>query len=160
MANLVSHVWKPGKTRNITIDDFVPAPRGTTATAPAPLVWPPKDPGDILDYQLSIEPVLIGNEGDSIESVDIGIDPSQPGDLSADTVTADGHAVVIWMSGGQAGIGYNVTVKVALTSGRTVQRTILLPVIALSTPSLPANAIQTSIHDALTDQNGNVIAYN
>lgn len=122
-----------------------------------PLSWPSKDPGDILDYQLDIEPALIGNQGDTISSVDIDIEPSQPGDLSLDNAAADGYNIIIWLSGGQAGVTYGVTVKVALASGRTLQRTVLLPVVALSAPSVPVNAIETTAQDPLTDQNGNPI---
>jgi hypothetical protein len=157
MVTLVSHVWKPSKTRIIAIDSFVPVPRGTTAAAPTLLSWPSKDPGDILDYQLDIEPALIGNEGDTIQSVDIEVDPSKPGDLSMDNITADGYRIVIWLSGGQAGVTYNVTVIAAMASGRTLQRSILLPVIAMSLPSIPANAIETTTEDPLTDENGNPI---
>src|ERR1700685_2136604 len=107
MVTLVSHIWKPSKTRTITIDSFVPVPRGTTATAPTLLSWPSKDPGDILDYQLDIEPALIGNEGDTIESVDVDVAPCQPGDLSTDNITADGYRIVIWFSSGQAGTTYS-----------------------------------------------------
>jgi hypothetical protein len=121
------------------------------------LSWPSKDPGDILDYQLDIEPALIGNEGDTIDSVDIDVDPSQPGDLSVDNIAADGYRIVIWLSSGQAGVTYNVTVKATLASGRTLQRTLLLPVVALSLPSVPINAIETTTRDPLTDQNGNPI---
>src|ERR1700733_6099145 len=124
MVTLVSHVWKPSKTRTLTIDSFVPVPRGSTATVPTMLSWPAKDPGDTLDYQLDIEPALVGNEGDTIDSVDIDVDPSQPGDLSLDNTAADGYKIVIWLSSGQAGVTYNVTVKAALASGRTIQRTI------------------------------------
>ncbi len=157
MATLVSHIWKPSKARTITIDSFVPVPRGTPATAPTLLSWPSKDPGDVLDYQLDIEPALVGNEGDTIDSVDIDVDPSQPGDLSLDNIAADGYKIVIWLSSGQAGVTYNVTAKATLASGRTLQRTILLPVVALSSLSVAANAIQTTTQDALTDQNGNPI---
>jgi hypothetical protein len=141
----------------LTIDSFVPVPRGSTATAPLPLSWPSKDPGDILDYQLDIEPAVDGNKGDTINSVDIEVDPSQPGDLSVDNITADGYKIVIWLSGGQAGTTYNVTVKATLASGRTLQRSMLLPVIALSLPSFPLNALETTTQDPLTDQNGNPI---
>ena len=141
----------------MTIDSFVPVPRGSTAGAPAMMSWPSKDPGDILDYQLDIEPALVGNEGDTINSVDIDVSPNQPGDLSLDNIVADGYRVVIWLSGGQVGVTYNVTVKAALASGRTLQRTILLPVVALSSPSVPGNAIETTTNDPLTDQNGNPI---
>ena len=157
MATLVSHVWKPSKARTMTIDSFIPVPRGSTATAPAPLSWPSKDPGDILDYQLDIEPALVGNEGDTISSVDVDIEPSQPGDLNLDNIAADGYKIVAWMSGGQASVTYIVTIKVVLASGRTIQRTILLPVVALSLPSVPTGAIQTTTRDPLTDENGNSI---
>lgn len=157
MVTLVSHVWKPSKARIITIDSFVPVPRGTAATAPTPLCWPSKDPGDVLDYQLDIEPALIGNEGDTIESVDVDVVPSQPGDLSMDNVTADGYKIVLWLSSGQAGTTYNVTILVTMASGRTLQRGILLPVIAMSSPSIPGNAIETTTQDPLTDQDGNPI---
>src|SRR4051794_21448643 len=134
MVSQVSHIWKPSKSRAIQLDSFVPVARGSAATAPSPLCWPSKDPGDILDYQLDIEPALIGNEGDTISSVDISIEPSQPGDLSLDNVAADGYRVIVWLSGGQAGTTYNITVKASLASGRAIQRSILLPVLALSLP--------------------------
>jgi hypothetical protein len=157
MANLVSHIWKPSKSRTITIDSFVPVPRGSPATTPKMLSWPSKDPGDVLDYQLDIEPALVGNEGDTIEGVDVEVDPNQPGDLTLDNVAADGYRVVVWLSSGQAGLTYNVTVKTTMASGRTLQRTVLLPVLALSSPSIPENAIQTTTMDPLTDENGNPI---
>lgn len=157
MATLVSHIWKPSRSRTLTIDSFIPVPRGTTATAPAMLSWPTKDPADILDYQLDIEPALVGNEGDTVESVDVNIDPNQPGDLALNNVAADGYKIVIWLAGGQPGVTYNVTVNTALASGRTLQRTILLPVVALSTISAPANAIETTTQDPITDENGNPI---
>ncbi len=76
-----------------------------------------------------------------------------------DNVSADGYRIIIWLSAGQAGTTYNVTVKAALTSGRTIQRTLLLPVVAMSMPSVPANSIETTTRDPLTDQNGNPIVY-
>jgi predicted dienelactone hydrolase len=106
---------------------------------------------------LDIEPALVGNNGDTINSVNIEVDPSQPGDLSVDNISADGYMIVIWLSCGQAGTTYNVTVKASMASGRTLQRTMLLPVIALSSPSVPANAIETTTQDPLTDENGNPI---
>jgi hypothetical protein len=157
MVTLVSHVWKPSKARIVTIDSFVPVPRGTTAVTPPPLSWPSKDPGDILDYQMDIEPALIGNEGDTIESVDIDVAPSQPGDLSMDNITADGYRIILWLSGGQAGTTYSVTVLASMASGRTLQRSVLLPVVAMSSPSVPGNAIETTTQDPLTDQDGNPI---
>ena len=157
MPTLVSHVWKPSKSRLITMDSFVPVPRGTTAASLAPLSWPAKDPGDVLDYQLDIEPALVGNDGDTINTVDVTIYPNQPGDLSLDNTAADGYKIVLWLSGGQANVIYNVTVLVTLASGRTLQRSMMLPVIAMSVPAIPSNAIDTSMMDPITDENGNPI---
>ena len=154
MPTIVSHIWKPSPSRVIEIDSFVPVPRGSTATAPSPLSWAPKDPGDVLDYQLSLEPALAGNPGDTIETVDVSVNPSQAGDLSVDNVSADGHRIVLWMSSGQANVTYTVTILSTLASGRTIQRSLLLPVLALSTPPVSANAIQTDTGDALDDQDG------
>lgn len=159
MATLVSHVWKPSKARTISLDSFIPVPRGTLATSPAPLNWPSKDPADILDYQINIEPALVGNEGDTISGVDVDIEPSQPGDLSLDNTAADGYNIILWLSGGQASVTYNVTIKVSMATGRILQRTVLLPVLALSTPSVPVNSIQSTTGDPLTDENGNPILY-
>jgi len=158
MPTLISHVWKPSNARALTIDSFLPVPRGTTAVTPLTLNWPVKDPADVLDYQLDIGPALTGNADDAIQDVDITIDPSQPGDLSADNILADGSRIVIWFSAGQAGVTYTVTAQIVLTSGRSIQRSILLPVLALSTPSAPADAITSSANSPLTDQNGNPIS--
>ena len=112
----------------------------------------------MLDYQLDIEPALFGNDGDTINTVDITINPSQPGDLSLDNTVADGYKIVLWVSGGQTNVTYNVTVLVTLASGRTLQRTLLLPVIAMSVPAIPLNALDTSMMDPITDENGNPIS--
>src|SRR3984957_18378182 len=66
MSTTLSHVWKPSHARLVTIDSFIPVPRGSSATAPPPLNWPTRDPGDILDYILDIGPAIVGNDGDGI----------------------------------------------------------------------------------------------
>lgn len=94
MPTTASHVWRPSAARTITLDAFIPVPRGTTATAPSPLSWPLKDPGDLLDYQFDIAPALIGNDGDAIATLDIAISPSNPGDLALTATAADGTRAV------------------------------------------------------------------
>ena len=157
MPNLVSHVWKPSHSRAIKLDGFVPVPRGTSVTAPSFLNWPSKDPGDVLDYILDIEPAILGNEGDCIITTDVSVSPSAPGDLLIDNVAVDGYVLVIWVSAGQPATIYNVTIVIGLASGRILQRTVLLPVVALSSISAPFNTLQTSVGDPLTDQDGNPI---
>lgn len=157
MGTSVTHVWKPSSARTVVIDNFVPVPRGTTATAPPLLNWPTKDPGDTLDYQLDITPAIIGNPGDSIATIEISVSPDNPGDLTVNSMAADGFRGVFWFSGGQTGTTYTITVLISTVNGRTIQRSILLPVLYLSVPPIPSDALDTDTGAVVTDQNGNPI---
>jgi hypothetical protein len=157
MSTTISHVWKPSKARLVTIDSFIPVPRGTAAIAPAPLNWPTKDPGDILDYILDIGPAIVGNDGDGIGTLSVNISPSAPGDLVLQSTTADGSHVIIWLSAGQAGTIYTITFSITTINGRSLQRSVLLPVILLSVPVIPPDALLTATGALLTDQNGNPV---
>jgi hypothetical protein len=157
MSTPAIHVQKPSTARTVTLDGFIPVPRGSTAVAPPPLNWPTKDPSDVLDYRFNISPALIGNEGDSISALDVFIWPDNPGDLVLNEIQADGANAVLWLSAGQSGTVYTVTVLISTINGRTLQRSILLPVLPLSTPPSSADAIDISGGVILTDQNGNPI---
>lgn len=157
MATPATHVWKPSTARTVVIDSFIPVPRGSTAVAPAPLNWPTKDPNDVLDYRLDIAPAIVGNPGDSIATIDVSISPNAPGDLTLNSVTADGAEAVFWLSAGQAGTIYTVTIAIGTTNGRMLKRSVLLPVLLLSVPPVPSTAILTATGVVLTDQNGNPI---
>lgn len=157
MTTPVAYVWKPSSARTVVIDSFVPVPRGSVAVAPVPLNWPTKDPSDVLDYLLDIAPAVVGNAGDAIATLTVSVSPSLPGDLTVNSVAADGTVAVLWLSAGQAGTVYTVTLYITTTSGRTLQRSILLPVLELSVPPVPVSAIQTSTGVILTDQNGNPV---
>jgi hypothetical protein len=157
MPTTATHVWRPSNSRSVTIDSFVPVPRGSTATAPAPLNWPTKDPGDILDYEVNISPAVLGNNGDVISTLDVWTSPSNPGDLVVNSTTADGSVAILWLAGGQAGTVYTITVLISTLTGRTLQRTILLPVLPLSVAPVPADALQIATGVILTDQNGNPV---
>jgi len=157
MSTPASHVSKPSSARIVVLDSFIPVPRGAAAAAPPPLNWPTKDPGDVLDYGFDISPALVGNPGDGIATLDVTIAPNNPGDLALISGSADGSVAILWLSAGQAGTVYVVTIVIGTTSGRTLQRSILLPVLYLSTPSVPPTAIQTSTGLIITDQNGNPV---
>lgn len=154
MATAVPHLVKPSVTRLVTVDGFVPVPRGSTMPASTSLSWPPKDPTDVLDYQIEIGPALVGNEGDSIDTVDISVHPDLPGDLTTTEAVADGTRVILWLSGGQAGTVYVVTIGIGTKNGRFLQRSVFLPVLALSNPQVPMNAIETDAGLVITDQYG------
>jgi len=157
MSTTLSHVWKPSSARLATIDSFIPVPRGSAAVAPAPLNWPTKDPGDVLDYILDIGPAIVGNDGDGIATLDVVMAPSNPGDLVLQSSTADGSRIVLWLSGGQSGTIYTITCSISTVNGRSLQRSVLLPVISLAIPVIPPNALITAAGIVLTDQNGNPV---
>jgi len=157
MSTTLSHVWKPSNARLVTIDSFIPIPRGSSASAPPPLNWPTKDPGDVLDYILDIGPAIVGNDGDGIATASVSLAPSNPGDLDLQSTTADGSRIVLWLSGGQAGTVYTITFVITTINGRVLHRSVLLPVLLLSVPVVPPGAIVTAAGVMLTDQNGNPV---
>lgn len=159
MSTTVSHVWKPSHARLVTVDSFIPVPRGTAPVAPPPLNWPTKDPGDVLDYILDIGPAVVGNDADGVATLSVAVSPSNPGDLNVQSTTADGCRVILWLSEGQAGTVYTITFNITTINGRSLQRSVLLPVLMLSVPPVPANALITSAGVVLTDQNGNPILF-
>ena len=157
MPTATTHVWRPSSARTIVLDNFLPVPRGASALAPTPLSWPVKDPADVLDYQLDITPALAGNDGDVIASIEAAVSPSVPGGLVISKVAADGAIAVLWLESGMHGTTYAVTLSIATINGRCIQRTILLPVLALSTPPVPDSAIQTENGTPVTDQMGSPV---
>ena len=157
MPTPATHVWKPSNARTVVLDLFIPVPRGSTALAPPPLNWPAKDPADVLDYQFDISPALVGNDGDAIATLDVTIEPANPGDLVLNSATTDGALAIVWLSGGQAGTIYTVNLVITTVNGRAINRTILLPVLYLSVPPIPPNALITDTGVVLTDQNGNPV---
>ena len=157
MPTTATHVWRPSAARSITLDAFVPVPRGTTAQVPALLSWPLKDPSDTLDYQFDIAPALIGNDGDAISTLDIAITPSSTGDLALASTAADGARAVLWLSAGQPGTTYTVTLTIGTQAGRTIARSVLLPVATLAIQPGAAAAIQTETGSPIVDSNGNPV---
>jgi ribosomal protein S28E/S33 len=157
MPTVATHVWRPSIARRVILDGFVPVPRGVIPAAPLALVWPAKDPGDVLDYELDIGAALRGNRGDSITTIDVVSTPGNPGDLVVDSVTADGETVVLWLAAGQTGTIYSVQITIGTSNGRTINRAVLLPVQALAMPSIPAAVLTTTSGAVVTDQNGNPI---
>lgn len=157
MPTPATHAWRPSTARSVVLDGFVPVPRGVVPAAPAALVWPAKDPGDVLDYEFDVRAALVGNGGDSISTIDVVITPSNAGDLVLNSAAADGGVVVLWLALGQPGTTYTVQVTVGTANGRTINRSILLPVQALAAPPVPTAVLTTDTSSVVTDQNGNPI---
>ena len=154
MATAPAHVLKPSTARLVTIDSFIPVPRGSQAVAPPLLNWPAKDPNDVLDYQIEYAPAVIGNDADGIATLDVTVSPNAPGALLVSRTTVDGTCAVLWMSGGQAGTVYVITLTMTTVNGRVVQRSVLLPVISLSSVTVTPLALGTSDGTMITDSSG------
>ena len=160
MSTPASHLWRPSNARYVQIDGFVATPRGPQIPPATPLQWPPKDPGDTLDYVFDISPALTANPGDTINTLDVAISPNNPGDLALSSSTADGAQAVLWLTAGQPATIYAVTVMITTTGGRTLARSISLPVIALATVPAPADALTTPAGQPLTDPTGTPLTTN
>ena len=89
--------------------------------------------------------------------MDITVTPSAAGDLAVVSSAADGTRVVAWLAGGQSGTVYTVTIQVSTTNGRTLLRSILLPVISLANPNSPDNTLEITDGLSLVDNGGNPI---
>jgi hypothetical protein len=154
MNTPASHLWRPSNARYVQVDGFVSTPRGPQIPPPKALAWPAKDPGDTLDYVFDISPALTANPGDSIATLDVTVSPDHPGDLTLVSAAADGPRAVLWLTGGQALTSYTVTVNITTLGGRTLARSIALPVTALASVPAPASALTTPSGQALTDTTG------
>ena len=153
MSTPVAHIWRPSIARRVVLDGFVPVPRGVSNN-PSILVWPAKDPADVLDYELDITAALAGNDTDTIATVDV---VTAPTDLICTTTAADGNLVILWLSAGTAGLTYSVRVTVGTSGGRSIARAIQLPVQSLANSAPPATSLTNGAGAVITDQNGNHI---
>jgi hypothetical protein len=121
------------------------------------LIWPPKDPTDTLDYVVDFADAITSDQGDAIATLDITISPDQPGDLTLVKSTGDGTLAILWLTAGFAGTTYNVNVAIGTNSGRTLGRTVQLPVVTLAIPPTQPNDLETQTDAVITDQNGQPI---
>ncbi|GAB0116887.1 phage fiber-tail adaptor protein [Acidisoma sp. 7E03] len=159
MATQANHSWKPSAARLLTITGFERRPRGA-GPLPGPATvtaWPPKDPGDLLDYAYDISPALRGDEGDSIATLDVTITPGLAGDLTLTASSVDGQMAILWFGAGESGTTYAVTLAITTIAGREFQRTVYLPCIGLSALPPLGTELVTETGAAILDHGGNPI---
>ncbi len=154
MSTPANHLWLPSNARYVQIDGFVPTPRSPRVPPPQSLAWPAKDPGDTLDYVFDVSGALSANPGDTISTLDVAVSPSNPGDVTLVSASADGARAVLWLTGGQAQATYTVMINVTTTGGRTLVRSVALPVVALASVQAAPSALSTPSGQALTGPNG------
>lgn len=158
MPQGVPPLWQPSSARTVALDGVLPLPRGVLPADLPPLVWPIKDPGDVLDYSLDLSAALAGDPTDQVATVGVTTVPSgNPGDLLVGRIVGSGTSAVMWLSAGVVGTTYAVQVSVGTLKGRVIGRTVLLPVQQLAAVAAPANPLITDAGSTVTDQNGNPI---
>ena len=84
--------------------------------------WDPKDPDEVLDYELDWSARL--KTGDEISSA---------GWLAPDGITVDSSSytatgVTVWLSGGTVNETYTLTSRVVTTGGRTMDHSVQLKI--------------------------------
>jgi hypothetical protein len=158
MSQGVPPLWQPSSARSVALDGLLPLPRGVMPADLPPLMWPIKDPGDILDYSLDLSAALAGDPTDQVATVAVTPQPNgNAGDLQVGRIVGSGTSAVIWFSAGVAGTTYAVQVTVGTLKGRVIGRTVLLPVQQLVGVASPVNPLTTDVGSIVTDQNGNPI---
>lgn len=88
------------------------------------LIWPNKDPQEVLDYTIKWEPRL---DGDTIDMVSFTV---SEGDVIIDsygTANANKDAVV-WLSGGTNGIVCTVLCRINTVGGRTMDQSVRIKI--------------------------------
>lgn len=154
MATTAQHVWRPSAARVLVLDGFLPVPRGTLPISRVLPSWPAKDPADVLDYQFDIAPALSGNDGDAVSTLDVAITPAAPGDLQLVSAAADGARAVLWLGGGEGGTVYTVTLTIGTQAGRSLSRSVLLPVQLLALGGAVTSGLAADTGAALLDDLG------
>ncbi len=150
-----ARAWRPSNARAVVLDGYLPLPRGVAPPTVAPLSWPPKDPSDVLDYEIDASQALLGNDGDTVASLSVSVQP--PDELLPGQSFVDGQTAIVWFSGGVAGTTYVVQATLMTAAGRTIGRAILMPVQALATDAAPPATPGASAQAALTTPAGVVV---
>ena len=154
----VPQVWQPSDARTVALEGMLPLPRGVLPADVPPLVWPAKDPSDVLDYALDASAALSGDPSDRVVTAAVAIVPNlSAADLLLGNVFAEGGVVAMWLSGGQAGTVYAVQITLSTLHGRIIARTVLLPVQQMATAAPQTNMLTTGAGAIITDLNGNPI---
>ena len=91
---------------------------------------PLKDPSAVLDYMFDWTEWLATGETIAVDSetgeklITITADTG----ITVDSSTEDAGKVIVWLSGGTAGINYKVACLITTSAGRTDERTIWIKV--------------------------------
>jgi hypothetical protein len=85
------------------------------------LTWPPKDPDEVLDYQVDWTDRL---DEDTITSSDWTV----PDGITQDSESSSTTTATIWLSGGTLGDTYVLLNRVVTAGGRTMDQSVRLKI--------------------------------
>ncbi len=85
----------------------------------------PVAPGDTIDHEFLFDMIP---DGDTISSAAADVTPSG---LNLSALSYADQTVIVWVSGGAAGVTYTITVSVITAAGRVYNRSANLPVQSL-----------------------------
>jgi hypothetical protein len=88
------------------------------------LTWPPKDPDEVLDYQIDWSDRL---SGDTLLTSDWTIS-GDDSVLVEDSNSISGDSTIIWLSAGTLAETYDLLNRVTTTGGRTMDQTVKLKI--------------------------------
>lgn len=88
------------------------------------LMWPAKDPDEVLDYVVNWEDRLVTDE--TISTSLFFID-SYSG-VSVQITTNNRKTATVWLTGGSPGKTAEILNRITTSSGRTMDETVLLPI--------------------------------
>lgn len=88
------------------------------------LIWPNKDPQEVLDYRIKWEPRL---DGDTIDAVSFTV---SDGDVVIDSYGTDNlnKDTVVWLSGGTNGVVCTVLCRINTVGGRTMDQSVRIKI--------------------------------
>lgn len=87
------------------------------------LSWPPKDPDEVLDYQIDWSERL---NGDTISTSSWTISGTGTTPLVEDSNEVSGDLSIVWLSGGTLGVKYTLTNRITTAAGRTMDQSVNL----------------------------------
>ncbi len=96
------------------------------------LTWPAKDPDEVLDYSVEWSERLEG--GEAIVSSSFTVDS---GTITKDSESFAGTRSQVWLSGGTDGTTVELRNRITTSGGRTLERSIALPIISTSATAVP-----------------------
>lgn len=89
------------------------------------IAWPAKTPADILDFSLDWRlQMALAAPADTLATVVWTV----PDELTVESQANTSTVATVWLSGGVAGANYPVACKVTTDGGRTIERTVYLPI--------------------------------